>query len=88
VRRLGLALLGVGATAWAVMLAFWPFGQIKPFRNPILAFQKFSNFWDTVTVLYDGQLLIARDLPRWYLSLTCTCSTCRSSTSSRGCWAG
>jgi hypothetical protein len=65
--RLGLALLGVAAIAWTVMLAFWPFGQIKPFRNPIVAFQKFSNFWEGVTVLYDGQLLIARDVPRWYL---------------------
>jgi hypothetical protein len=67
VRRLGLALLSSVAVGWAVMIALWPFAQVKPFRNPFRAWQKFSQFWDTVTVLYDGQLLISRDAPRWYI---------------------
>jgi hypothetical protein len=67
VRQVGLAIVTAVVTGWAVMIAFWPFAQVKPFRNPFRAWQKFSYFWDTVTILYDGQLLIARDGPRWYV---------------------
>jgi hypothetical protein len=65
--RAGVALATTVVTGWAVMVAFWPYAQVKPFRNPWLAWQKFSYFWDTVTVLYDGRLMIARDAPRSYV---------------------
>jgi hypothetical protein len=66
-RRVAVATVTAVVTGWAVMIAFWPYGQVKPFRHPFLAWQKFSRFWETVTVLYDGRLLIAREAPREYL---------------------
>jgi hypothetical protein len=67
VRQVGTAIVSAVVTGWVVMVAFWPYAQVKPFRNPFLAWRKFSYFWDTVTILYDGRLLIARDGPREYI---------------------
>ena len=65
--RTGMALFATSALAWVVMIATWPWGLVKPFRNPLLAFQKFSNFWDVVTILYEGRPVLRRDLPRDYV---------------------
>jgi hypothetical protein len=52
---------------FVAMLAFWPYAQARPFRNPFRAWQKFSNFLATMTVHYEGQLIGAADVPRWYI---------------------
>ncbi len=65
--RVGAALITVLALAWAVMIAFWPWGLVRPLRHPLLAFQKFSSFWDLVSILFEGRLVLARDLPHDYV---------------------
>jgi hypothetical protein len=65
--RLGLALAGVLVVAWGVMIAFWPWAQLDPFRNPFRAFAVFSRFWSTMPVLFDGQIIPSGRLPRTYI---------------------
>jgi hypothetical protein len=65
--RPGLALAGVLATAWAVMVVFWPWAQLDPLRNPFRAFAIFSRFWSTMPVLYDGLIVASGKLPRTYI---------------------
>ena len=67
VARLGLALAGVLVLAWAVMVAFWPWAQLDPFRNPFRAFAVFSRFWTGMPVLFDGQIVASGALPRTYI---------------------
>ncbi len=65
--RPGLALAGVLVTAWVVMVAFWPWAQLDPLRNPFRAFAIFSRFWSAMPVLYDGQIVASGKLPRTYI---------------------
>ncbi|MCB0403872.1 MAG: glycosyltransferase family 39 protein [Bdellovibrionales bacterium] len=57
--------------AWAVMLVFWPFAQVKPFLNPFLALGGNVNFDFNPPVMFEGILYPAKELPwnylpRWY----------------------
>jgi hypothetical protein len=52
-----LALVAVVLVGWAVMVAFWPYAQLDPIRNPFRAFKAFTRFWEGMTVFYDGALL-------------------------------
>jgi 4-amino-4-deoxy-L-arabinose transferase-like glycosyltransferase len=61
------AIAGVTAVAWAVMVAFWPWAQLDPLRNPLRALQRFSHFWADASVFFDGRLLLSGDLPRDYM---------------------
>jgi 4-amino-4-deoxy-L-arabinose transferase-like glycosyltransferase len=61
------AVAGVTAVAWAVMVAFWPWAQLDPLRNPLRAFRRFSHFWPDALVFFDGRLLLSGDLPRDYM---------------------
>jgi hypothetical protein len=65
--RLAVALAGVLATAWTVMVAFWPWAQLDPLHNPFRAFAIFSRFWSTMPVLYDGLIVPSGQLPRTYI---------------------
>lgn len=62
-----LAVLGVAGAAWIVMVAFWPWAQIDPFRNPFRAFSVFSRFWTGMPVLYEGLIVPSGRLPRTYI---------------------
>ena len=61
------AVAGTTAVAWAVMVAFWPWAQLDPLRNPVRAFQTFSSFWPEATVFFAGRELAAADVPRDYV---------------------
>jgi len=52
--------------AWLVMLAFWPWAQTGPIRNPLRALQTFSRFWDCIVVYYDGRFLCSGAVSRFY----------------------
>jgi hypothetical protein len=65
--RTGLGLLATTAVSWALMLALWPWAQLDPLRNPFRAFQKFSQFWEAMAVLYDGQLMTSGEVSRYYI---------------------
>jgi len=64
--RTGLCLLATSAVSWTLMLALWPWAQIAPLRNPLRAFQRFSQFWNP-TILYDGQLVTSSEVSRYYI---------------------
>ena len=63
-----LAACAIGAAAVALGLIFWPFGRTYPWKIPA-AIQEISNFshWKG-TVLFEGRLISADDLP-WYYSI-------------------
>lgn len=76
-RELGLALAGLvllTVAAWLVMLPFWPYAQLDPLRNPLRAFRAFSDFWQSMPVLYDGALRPAGEVSRfsmpWLFAIT------------------
>jgi hypothetical protein len=66
-----LRLLGAWAAAvaagWAAMTAFWPWAMLDPLRNPFRAARRFSSFWETALVFYDGRLVPADQVSRFYL---------------------
>lgn len=70
-RELGRQVLLPGAIAgliaYLVMLAFWPWAQQDPLRNPFIALGQFSQFDFPFRVLYRGQEVLATELPLDYL---------------------
>jgi len=60
-------LLPVTMIAYAVMLAFWPFGQLDPLHNPLIALANFSHEIFPFPTLFDGSYVPANDLPWSYL---------------------
>jgi hypothetical protein len=65
--RPGLSLVTALAVAWGVMIAFWPWAQLDPLRNPFRAFAVFSHFWNAMPVLFDGRIVPSGQLPRTYI---------------------
>jgi hypothetical protein len=65
--RPALALVGVVALAWGVMVAFWPWALLDPIRNPFRALAVFSHFWKAMPVLFDGEVVPSGELPRTYI---------------------
>jgi hypothetical protein len=53
--------------AWLVMLAAWPWAQVSPAWHPVRAAAAASRFAWRGNVLFDGQLISARQLPNNYL---------------------
>jgi hypothetical protein len=64
---LAAAWLAVVALGWMVMVAFWPWAQTDPLRNPLRALRAFSRFWETMVVFYDGRYVPSGEVSRWYL---------------------
>jgi len=60
-------LLPVAATAFVVMLAFWPWGQHDPIGNALGALASFSHETFPFYTLFDGRFVPASDLPWEYL---------------------
>ena len=65
--RLLAAWTGALVVGWAVMVAFWPWAMLDPLRNPFRAAEAFSHSWAGMLVSYDGQLLPAGQVSRFYL---------------------
>ena len=59
--------LPVAAIGYAIMLAFWPFAQLDPLHNPLLALSTFSHEIFPFKTLFDGEYVPASDLPWCYL---------------------
>jgi hypothetical protein len=54
--------------AWAVMLVCWPYGQVKPFANPISAATAAVNFEGfNAPVLFNGRFVGSDEVPWTYL---------------------
>ena len=66
-RRLLALWAGAVAVGWAVMVALWPWAMLDPLLNPFRAARRFSSFWAEVLILYDGRLLPASEVSRFYL---------------------
>jgi hypothetical protein len=67
VARTGARLLAALVVGWSVMVSVWPWALLDPLRNPFRSFLKFSKFRDTLTVLYDGELLTSGEVSRYYI---------------------
>ncbi len=65
--RLLAAWAGAVAAGWVAMTAFWPWAMLDPLRNPFRAARRFSSFWETALVFYDGRLVPADEVSRFYL---------------------
>jgi hypothetical protein len=66
-RSFACVLLPVIALAYGVMLIFWPFAQLDPLRNPLIALANFSHEIFPFPTLFDGRYVPANDLPWSYL---------------------
>ncbi len=67
VLRTGMGLLTALAVGWSVMVSVWPWALLDPISNPFRSFLKFSRFRETLTVLFDGQLLTSGEVSRYYI---------------------
>jgi hypothetical protein len=59
--------LPAAAIAYAIMLAFWPWGQLDPIDNPLSALAVFSHQVFPFNTLFDGRFVPASNLPWQYL---------------------
>jgi hypothetical protein len=55
------------AVGWTVMVALWPWAMLDPLRNPFRAAGRFGHFWGEMLIFYDGRLLPADQVSRFYL---------------------
>jgi|SRR5579872_2414087 len=60
-------MLGSTAIAWAIMLIFWPWAQVRPFTRPFEALSHFTHFPWYGSVLFDGRIMKATQEPRTYI---------------------
>jgi hypothetical protein len=62
----GCALL-VLAIAWPIMLLCWPWAQLAPLSRPFVAMEAAHHFRWPASVLFEGRMVPAEDLPLSYL---------------------
>jgi hypothetical protein len=65
--RLCLAWAAALLAGWTAMVAFWPWAMLDPLRNPFRAAFRFARYWDDMLLFYDGRLLPASQVSRFYL---------------------
>jgi len=53
--------------AWAIMLLFWPWAQINPLVNPVLAMRAIAHYQWPGEVFFGGRMIRATELPWTYL---------------------
>ncbi len=69
-RLVAMAAVGlciVAIVAWLAMLSAWPWAQLSPIERPLEAMRAASHFAWKSDVLFDGEQVNARVLPRTYL---------------------
>ncbi|HSB09689.1 MAG TPA: glycosyltransferase family 39 protein [Blastocatellia bacterium] len=64
---LGLSAAFVVIISWVVMLACWPWAQVKPLIDPFRALATFARFDMRIKSFYDGEYILSFDLPWHYL---------------------
>ncbi len=67
VRGSATRLVAIFAGAWAVMIAAWPWGLVSPVLHPLEAMAVAARFPWPLAVRFDGALLRASELSRWYV---------------------
>ncbi len=62
------SILGIALLGYLGGLVFWPYGQLNPIVNPLLALKQMTqfSFWNG-RVLFEGALIPATQLPWYYL---------------------
>ena len=63
-----LQLLAIVAVAYAVMLPVWPWALLNPLTGPFEAMGYFSQFLEPHFSFFDGQYVLNRDVPWFYVS--------------------
>jgi hypothetical protein len=67
VRGVAVQLAIVFVIAWPIMIATWPWAQLSPLVRPLEAMAAASHFNWNGEVLFDGQFVLATQLPPSYL---------------------
>ncbi|MDA0709177.1 MAG: tetratricopeptide repeat protein [bacterium] len=67
-RRLVLQVGAIAAVAYAVMLPFWPWALLSPLTRPFEAMGYFSRFLEPHFSFFDGQYVLNRNVPWYYIS--------------------
>lgn len=65
--NLSRCVLLVFVIAWPIMLLFWPWAQLAPFKRPLIAMWIVRRFNWKNTVLFEGSMVDAKALPIRYL---------------------
>ncbi|MEM7583569.1 MAG: hypothetical protein AAF560_09340 [Acidobacteriota bacterium] len=65
--RRWLAIPGVAAVGWLVMVLPWPWAHEDPIGHPLEAMQRSAAFTVEYPVLFEGEVISSKELPRTYL---------------------
>jgi hypothetical protein len=69
IRSLARSFLTIAAVAWLVMLACWPWALASPLARPFEAMAALAHLDESRSMLFDGRVVYAGDLPRTYVPL-------------------
>ena len=67
VGQVTLRLCAAAALAWGLMLSFWPWAQVSPWRRPLEGARRAARFRWAGDVLFEGHVFVPTDLPYSYL---------------------
>ena len=67
-KQFAVAALKIGAIAYCVMILWWPSAQIQPLYHPWLSLWQASRFEFYGDVLFEGKMIPAMSVPRYYVS--------------------
>jgi hypothetical protein len=67
IRDAALAFAAVLAVAWVLMIAFWPYAQVNPIENPIIAIRNARRFDFADDNLFNGSMVNAQRTPASYI---------------------
>ena len=65
----------LAATAWGLMIVFWPWAHENPLVNPIVAMREALRFHYVYPVLFEGLTYNSNSLPWYYLAKTLVITT-------------
>jgi len=69
IRSLARSFLTIAAVAWLVMLACWPWALASPLARPFEALTALTHLDESRSMLFNGRVIYAGDLPRTYVPL-------------------
>jgi hypothetical protein len=67
-KQFAVATLKIGATAYIVMILWWPSAQIQPLYHPWVSLWQSSRFEFYGDVFFEGKMIPAMEVPRYYVS--------------------
>ncbi len=59
--------LAVAVGGFAIGMLFWPYGLLSPIKNTLYTLKHISHFPLSLRELFEGELILSAELPRYYL---------------------